>query len=53
VGDIKNIRVLWFKGGLFLLVGSVSGLLLFLEAPSFKAAFLLRFTPSGTSTIQG
>jgi hypothetical protein len=41
VGDIKNIRVLWFKGGLFLLVGIVSGLLLFLEAPSFKAAFLL------------
>jgi hypothetical protein len=41
VGDIKNIRVLWFKGALFLLVGIVSGVLLLLEAPSLKAALLL------------
>ncbi len=39
--DIKNPKLLWAKGVLFLLIGVISSLLLLLEAPSFKIGLLL------------
>jgi uncharacterized membrane protein len=41
VGDIKSAKLLWLKGALLLLIGIASCVLLLLEAPSFKVAFLL------------
>jgi uncharacterized membrane protein len=41
VTDIKNVRLLWTKGVLFVLIGLVSSVLLLCEAPSFKVALLL------------
>ena len=41
VGDIQNTKILWLKGGLLLLIGIASGILLLLEAPSLKVAMLL------------
>jgi hypothetical protein len=41
VTDIKNPKLLWAKGLLFLLIGLVSSTLLFLEEPSLRVAFLL------------
>jgi len=39
--DIKNPKLLWAKGFLFLLIGLVSSVLLLLEARSVKVAALL------------
>ena len=39
--DIKNTKLLWIKGVLFLLIGLVSCVLLLLEAASLKVALLL------------
>ena len=39
--DIKSVRLLWIKGGLFLLIGTVASVLLVLELPSLKVALLL------------
>ena len=39
--DIKNTKLLWIKGVLFLLIGLVSCVLLLLEAPSLKVTLLL------------
>ncbi len=39
--DIKNVKLLWTKCALFLLIGVVSSVLLLLEAPSLKVGLLL------------
>lgn len=39
--DIKNPKLLWAKGTLFLLIGIVSSMLLLLDTLSLKVAFLL------------
>lgn len=39
--DIKNIRLLYLKGGLLLLLGCLASSLLLLLTPSFRAAALL------------
>ena len=39
--DIKNPKLLWAKGVLFLIIGLVSSTLLLLEEPSLRVAFLL------------
>jgi hypothetical protein len=41
VTDIKSVKLLWIKGGLFLLIGTVASVLLWLESPSWKVALLL------------
>jgi hypothetical protein len=41
MGDIKSSRLLWIKGGAFLLIGVISSTLLLLEMPSLKVALLL------------
>ena len=41
MADIKNIRLLWAKGVLFLLLGVVSSTLLLVESPSLKVGLLL------------
>ena len=42
--DIRDPRLLYFKGGLFLLGGLVAAILLVLEHPSVKVALLLAAT---------
>ncbi len=39
--DITNVKLLWIKGGIFLLIGVVASTLLLLESPSLKVALLL------------
>lgn len=39
--DIKSPRLLWFKGLLFLVLGLISAVLLWLEQPSLRHAALL------------
>ena len=39
--DLKNSKLIWLKGGLFLLVGGGSAALLLAEAPSWRTALLL------------
>lgn len=39
--DLKNPKLLYLKGGLFLLVGSLAGALLLVDTPTLKAAALL------------
>jgi uncharacterized membrane-anchored protein len=39
--DIKNPRLLWLKGGLFLFIGIVSSVMLFLDAPTLRTLLLL------------
>jgi hypothetical protein len=39
--DLKDARVIWIKGGLFLGIGVAAALLLLVEKPSLKVAFLL------------
>jgi hypothetical protein len=41
VTDITNVKLLWAKGVLFLLIGVVSSILLVLESPSLRIALLL------------
>jgi len=42
--DITNPRLLYLKGLLFLLTGSLAAVLLILENPTLKIAFLLALT---------
>jgi len=39
--DITNLKLLWLKAWLFLLLGAISSSLLLLEAPQLKMALLL------------
>jgi hypothetical protein len=39
--DLTNAKVIWLKGGLFLLIGAGSVALLFAETPTLKTAVLL------------
>ncbi len=39
--DIKNVKLLWAKGFLFLLIGMIAGALLLLETRSVTVAVLL------------
>lgn len=39
--DLKNPKLLYLKGALFLLVGCLAGALLLADAPTLKAAALL------------
>jgi hypothetical protein len=41
VTDITNVKLLWIKGGIFLLIGVVASALLLLESRSLKVALLL------------
>lgn len=41
MGAIKSSRLLWIKGGAFLLIGVLSSILLLMEMPSLKVALLL------------
>jgi hypothetical protein len=41
MGDITNPRLLYFKGGLFVVTGLLASGLLLLECPSLKVAVLL------------
>jgi hypothetical protein len=41
VTDIKNAKLLWAKGMLFVLIGVVASVLLVLESPSVKVGLLL------------
>ena len=42
--DIKNLNLIWMKGGLLLLLGLASAILLFVEKPTLKVALLLALT---------
>lgn len=39
--DIKSPRILWLKGGLFLLIGIVASALLIVEVPTLRTVLLL------------
>jgi hypothetical protein len=39
--DIKSHRILWLKGGLFLIIGVASSAVLFLDMPTLRTALLL------------
>lgn len=39
--DLKNPRLIWLKAILLLLIGVVSGVLVFLEAPTLRVAVML------------
>ena len=39
--NIKSLKLIWIKGGLFLLLGIGSAILLLSEAPTLKVALLL------------
>jgi hypothetical protein len=41
MGDIKDRRLLYLKGGLFVLLGLLASALILLESPSWKVALLL------------
>ena len=41
MGDIRNPRLLYLKGGLFLFLGACASILLWLEHPSVRTALLL------------
>ena len=41
MGDIKNPKVIWAKGVLFLLLGLLASVLLVLQSPSVTVAILL------------
>jgi hypothetical protein len=41
MGDITNPRLLYLKGGLFVVTGILASVLLLLESPSLKVAALL------------
>lgn len=44
MADLKNIRVIYLKGFLFLLAGIMASLLLILELPTLRVAMLLCFS---------
>jgi hypothetical protein len=39
--DIKSPKIIWFKGGLFFLIGLASAVLLLIESPTLRSALLL------------
>ncbi len=41
MGDLKSPRLIYLKGILFLLAGITTSVLLFIELPTLKVAFLL------------
>lgn len=41
MGDLKNPKLIWLKGWLFLLCGAMSGAILLWEHPEVKTAALL------------
>jgi hypothetical protein len=41
LGDLKNPRLIWLKGGLFVVGGAAACFGLLLEAPSCRVAFFL------------
>lgn len=41
MGDLKNPRLIYLKGGLFLLIGLLCSTLLLIEHPEWKVAALL------------
>ena len=41
MGDIKSTKLLWIKGGFFLVIGILSSVLLLVESPSLKVGLLL------------
>ena len=44
MGDLKNPKLLWLKGGLFLFLGLLSAALILVEMPNAKVALLLALT---------
>ena len=42
--DLKNPRLIYLKGALFLVTGTLSGGMLVLENPTIRTAFLLAIT---------
>jgi hypothetical protein len=42
--DLQSSRMMWFKGILFLLTGSASAALIFMEAPTLRLGILLALT---------
>jgi len=44
VENIKNSKLIWLKGCLFLLIGIASSVLLFFEAPTLRVGLLLALT---------
>ena len=42
--NIKSLKLIWIKGGLFLLLGVGSAVLLLVEAPTLKVGLLLALT---------
>ena len=49
MGDLKNIKLIYLKGFLFLLIGLSASVLLLLEAPRLKIAILLGLAVWGFS----
>lgn len=47
MGDIKDPRLLYFKGGLMLVVGSLGAATLLLQSPSLRTLLLLAVTVWG------
>ena len=41
MGDLRNPRWMYLKAGLFVGIGTITGLLVWLEAPTWKVALLL------------
>src|SRR5665213_2278153 len=41
MGDLKDVRLIYFKGFLFLVAGLLAGAAILLETPGAKTAFLL------------
>ena len=39
--DLSNLKLIWLKGVLFLMIGLISAGMLWMEAPSLKNALLL------------
>lgn len=44
LGDIRNAKLLYMKGGLFLLAGILSAALILIEQPDFRTVVLLGLT---------
>jgi len=42
--DLKNPKIIWFKGGLFFFVGLASAALLLVESPTLRSGLLLALT---------
>jgi hypothetical protein len=44
VADLKNPKLIYFKGFLFLATGALGGFILLLQSPTLRTAFLLAIT---------